>query len=420
MPAPIIFQDQSGLAQGLSSLGGSLANALSQRMTQGRQQRGLQTFETGIQDAANDPTAIASAYRQALAAGADPQQLQFIGKQLEQASGRQGLESFGQNVQDSANDPNALLSAYSQALAAGAPPDQVKFLGEAYQKARAGNAFSTAFDAALDLGGVNTEEGRNAFIETYSRSGGSPMEAFKMFSKDKQGESAFDKKINEFKAESVIDYLKGGESGGRVFSENLDWLEEHKGNVGRQNALFGGGLGIVGGGQYGPFKTTEFAEYKNRGNLVLDGVIKVFNKAGVLPQKKLEWIRKTFAISPYDTQAQIQGKINALRSLEGASGDFEKKMGQLIDTYGDNIPNSAFLKIQRDLDGKLREVEKKYGYESGEPEGAPQDGEGSAEAPAGEVVEKLSTKGYKTGDRATDQKTGDTFIFSGTRWIKEK
>lgn len=344
MPAPIILQDQSGLAQGISQAGSALSQALGQRTQQNRQQQGLDAFTQGLTQAGNDPNAIAQAYNAALSAGADPQQLSAL----------QG----------------------------------------AYQQARQNNAFQSAFDEAISAGGLDSQEGQLAFLQSYSREGGDPFKAMQLFKKDANGETTFDKKINEFKANSVINYLQGGDEATNTLTENLDFLEENVGNVGRlKGAVTGEFL----------YNSADFTEYRNRGNLVLDGVIKVFNKAGVLPQKKLEWIRETFAISPWDTQDQIKGKIASLRTLAKDAEKFNSGIGALIDRYGKNIPTEEFLKLQKGVDQSLDRYN------------------GQVESPQSEqVVEKLTVKGYKKGDQAKDPDTGQRYIFNGSRWVKQK
>jgi len=344
MPAPIILQDQSGLGQGIATAGSALSQALGTRMQQNRQQQGLSAFQEGLGEAGNDPQAIMSAYQQALSAGADPAQLQMM----------QG----------------------------------------AYQQAKQQNAFQSAFDEAINAGGLTTPEGQEAFMLTYSREGGDPFKAMQLFKKDSKGETTFDKKLNEFKADAVISYLQGGDDASNTLTENLDYLEEKASDVGRAKGLVTGEF---------LYNSADFTEYRNRGNLVLDGVIKVFNKAGVLPQKKLEWIRETFAISPWDTQEQIRGKVQSLRTLAKDAGQFNAGLGQLIDQYGENIPTAEFLKLQKNMDKSLDRFNMQV--ESPEKE---------------QVVEKLSTKGYRKGDMATDSETGQQLIFNGTRWVKKK
>ncbi len=344
MPAPIVLQDPSGLAQGISTAGGALGQALGQRMQQSRQAQGLQQFQSGLEAAQNDPNAIARAYSQALASGADPATLQS--------------------------------------------------LQQSYNAARKQNAFKSAFDEALDMGGLNTPEGQNAFLMAYGREGGDPFEAIKLFQKDKKGDSVFDKKIDEFMADSVIEYMQGGDEQKQALTENLDYLEENLKNVGRAKGLVTGEWA---------WNSKAYTEYRNRGNLALDSVIKVFNKAGVLPQRKLEWIRETFGISPMDTQEQIQGKINALRSLAKEAGGFQDKLGGLIERYGTKIPRDEFIKLQNSADATMRKFDDQV------------------ESPASEtVVEKLPTKGVTKGAQATNSETGEKYIYNGSRWVKQK
>ena len=344
MPAPIVLQDQSGLAQGIAGAGSALSQALQFRNQQANQRQGLEAFQSGMESAQGDPNMIAKAYTQALASGADPAQLQG--------------------------------------------------LSQAYQSARKQNAFKTAFDEAINMGGLDTDEGKQAFIQSFGREGGDPFQAMQFFKKDQKGETTFDKKINEFKANAVIDYIGGGSDASKNLKENLDYLEGNLKNVGRAKGLATGEF--LWSGQ-------EFTEFRNRGNLALDGVIKVFNKAGVLPQKKLEWIRETFSVSPMDTQDQIQGKINALRTLTKDASAFDEGLGGLIDKYGENIPTREFLNLQRNVTKSFDKFEQEMASPQKE-----------------QVYQKLPTSGISTGAEATDTETGQKFIWNGSRWIKQK
>lgn len=344
MPAPIILQDQSGLGAGIAGAGNALAQALQFRNQQAQQQQGLNQFTSGIEAAQGDPTMIAKAYSQALASGADPAQLQG--------------------------------------------------LSQAYQSAKKQNAFKSAFDEAINKGGLDTNEGRQAFVQTYGREGGDPFQALQFFKKDQKGETAFDKKINEFKATAVIDYMSGGDDATKNLTENLDYLESKIPEVGRAKGIATGEFLWSG---------AEFTEFRNRGNLALDGVIKVFNKAGVLPQKKLEWIRETFSVSPMDTQEQIKGKINALRTLAKDATGFQQGLGELIDKYGENIPNREFLKLQKIADSSLQ----KFDQQVASPEGE-------------KVVNKLPSSGVRKGATAVNSESGEKFIYNGSRWVKQK
>lgn len=344
MAAPIIYENMPGLNEAIGGFGGALGGALGQRMQQNRQQQGLSAFNEALGAAGNDPQAIMSAYQQAIAMGADPQQLQMM----------QG----------------------------------------AYQQARQQNAFQSAFDQAINAGGLNSPEGQEAFLMEYSKSGGDPFKAMQLFNKNAKGETAVDNKINKFKADSVINYLQGGDEANNTLTENLDFLEKNVGNVGRMKGAVTGEF---------LYNSANFTEYRNRGNLVLDGVIKVFNKAGVLPQRKLEWIRDTFAISPWDTQEQIKGKIASLRSLAKEAEKFNRGIGDLIERHGQNIPTEEFLKLRKGADQSLDRYN------------------AAVDSPQNEqVVEKLSNKGYKKGDEATDSQTGQKYKFNGTRWVKIK
>jgi len=350
MVSPLIFQDQSGLAQGISTAGGALAQALQQR---GKQQREEQL-------------------------------------KMKRQEGFSGLMTA---LQQPDLDPNIRNQSVINALSKNVKPEEINIIEKVLQSSKKQDYFKTALDRSLDVGGLSTPEGQSAFIEAYAPYAENPMEVLKLFKKDTKNQTVFDKKIDEFKAESVIDYIQGGKESSAVLSENLDYLESNIDKVGRAKGIATGEFLWSG---------KEFTEYRNRGNLVLDGVIKVFNKAGVLPQKKLEWIRKTFAISPFDTKEQIKGKIASLRTLASDATGFRDKLGDLIDKYGNNIPNEEFIKLQTKVDKNFRKFEQQI------------------DSPEKETVVNKLPASAKKGSIATNTETGQKFIYSGTRWIKQK
>lgn len=183
------------------------------------------------------------------------------------------------------------------------------------------------------------------------------------------------------------------------FKENLDFLEQNLPNVGRQKSISTGSFAIP---------NEMFSEYSNRGNLVLDGVIKIFNKAGVLPQKKLEWLRNDFAISPYDTQEQIQGKINALRSLQKVSDDFLEDYYGLVEQYGPNIPFQEFIKLKRKSENEVDALDKEARkLSTGKTENKKTG------------VSSLPKKGDRVGQMLADD-NGNIYRWTGSTWRKEK
>ena len=324
---------------------------------------------------------------------------QALGQTLNERRQQSGLSAFNDALSKSNNDPASLMNAYQQALNAGADPQQLQLMQGAYQQSRQQNAFQTAYDAALNKGGLDSEDGQNEFIMAYSKGGGDPFKAIEMFKKNPRGQTVFEKKIDEFKANAVIDHLQGGNERANMMNDNLNFLESNIENVGTVKGLTSG-----------EFITNSelFTEYRNRGNLVLDGVIKVFNKAGVLPEKKLKWLRDTFAISPWDTQEQIKGKINALKSLAQDASSYNQEMGNLIEKYGEKIPTREFLKLQKSLDSSLDNLysptnssKKEGGTDTGEVFDGP----------------KASNAAKYKGKIATDSETGQKLISNGTRWV---
>ncbi len=356
MGAPIILQDPSGLAQGIAGAGSALGQALQVHTQRKREQQGLSQFQQDIQAAQGDPTLVAKALARGFGSGAKPELIAETNRQ--------------------------------------------------YQAARKQNAFSTAYNDSMGAGGIQTEKGMQAFLSSYSKEGGDVFQAINFFKAGTQNQKTETTKILEKNMGNAITQHMEGGGQGSILKNQLDFLEENVGNVGRHKAIFGGRAGFLGGGEYG-LKTGMFAEYENRGRLVLDGVIKIYNKAGALPQQKLKWIADNFSISPFATQDVIRGKIRALRSIQKDATDYENRMDALIEEYGVNIPLSKFNAVQKKLVPAMDKFEKQMlSGKFGEEEGKQRD------------VNKLPARAKK-GTTAIHNKSGRRLIYSGTRWIEQ-
>jgi len=344
MPQPIVFQDPSGWGAAFGNLGGALGKVLGDRRQQQKQSQGLDAFQKALKDSGGDTEKIGSALAAAMKANVDPRYINALNQQ--------------------------------------------------YQQSRSDSAFQTALDAANKLGGIDTPKGKYEFLSKYTSSGGDLKTALGMFQSGKTTQSVFDKKIDEYKADAIIEYMDGGNDSSANLKNNLEFLQANLQDVGMRSGITERGI----------FKSELFTEYENRGNLVLDGVIKVFNKAGVLPQKKLEWIRNTFAISPYDTQKVIQGKINALSSLARDTEEFNNDMALMIDKYGADIPTSEFIRARNKLNNKVKNFEKE-----------------NLAAIGAKFVDKLPAKS-DDGDIATNDETGESFIYNAKtkKWVKQR
>jgi len=315
-------------------------------------------------------------------------------KQLEEE--RQGLDSF----KDQSLSPE---TAYHQALKNRANPEQAKSLYQAARQRAVDNASKSAMDQVLSSGhAFNSQEGQQLFLQSYMQANGPVQEVMKMFSpsskQQRQQPSIIEKKVQEDMATNILDTVKGGSKMVRA-EKDLDWLESNIPNVGKMKLL----------SNFGPFKNSIFAEFENRGNLALDPVIHTFNRTGVVPKAKLDWMKETFAIKPNDTQPQIKGKINALRSLSHGARQFEENMQGLIDKYGIDIPVSEYIKTAKSTDSFLDDFEKKYNYGN------------LPTSQSNTVFEKLpSPTSVPPGTKIKDTKTGNILISNGAKWIKQK
>lgn len=117
------------------------------------------------------------------------------------------------------------------------------------------------------------------------------------------------------------------------------------------------------------FLNTESAsELTTLGATNLGSVIKLFNPAGTLPQAKLEWIRKTFSVSPYDTISTMKGKFNTQRIiLNQAKARAEQRLKLIKENYG-NIPAGEIERFDQEtsdlLDAMKDELEPKMEEEA--------------------------------------------------------
>jgi len=324
---------------------------------------------------------------------------------------RQGSALSALNEALKQGDQQGIIEASNNAIKAGIQPAQIQISTGLYQQQREQTALEKALDESGGYESLKTEEGKNKFVDSYVSNGGNLFNAMKLFKDNGTKQTIFQKKIEEKKADAVIDFLDtGGESPTKFLNENLDFLQENLKNVGKQAAI----TGI----EYGPFTGELFTEYGIRGKLILDGVIKIFNKTGQLPKGKLAWLNEEFAISPYDTQAQIQGKINGIRTISKGANELAQRMGTLIEKYGENIPNEEFLKLRQDANDFIDNARKEYEL-SKEKNEAKQVSEQPKESK--QTFEKLPpASSFSPGQMIKNPETGEILVTDGKRWSKQK
>jgi hypothetical protein len=321
MPQPIVIE-YNGLARGIEGAGNAIGNALSER---NKEINKIKYEQEKLKE-------------------------QRTYEEQETLKKRKALTPFNELlIQLSAKEtPKLSISqAYQQAIEAGADPSEAAASAQMLMQQQTQNSYSSGMDAAMNFkGGIMSEEGRQAFVNNFVRSGGDLKSINELLKPGKKGaQSTYEKELDKFKAKSVIDTVQGG-GDAQSISENLSWLEKNVDQVGKLRGYF----------NRGAMQSEMFAEYENKGNLVLAPVIKIFNKAGTLPTKKLEWIKEQFAISPHMTQDQIRGKINAMKPIVNIALDYHAQIANLVEKYGANIPNEEFFKVSKKLNNEFDNV----------------------------------------------------------------
>lgn len=344
MPQPIVIEYGQGLSRGIEQAGSAIGGALMKRTEEKKKKEALSPFERVMKDSQ------------------DPQQPRLT-----------------------------VPDAYNMAIKQGADPQTATAMASMLIQQQQQNAFASGMDAALDFeGGIDSPEGKNAFLTSYSRAGGDFKTIAKLIGTQKRGsQTAEQKVIGKAKADAVLSVAQGGGNSKEIY-DNLQWLEKNIKNVGATKGLL----------NYGPMQSSLFSEYQNRGNLVLSPVIHIFNKAGTLPQKKLEWIREQFAISPYETQAKITGRINAIKPLVSAAMEYQAKISDLTEKYGepDNIPNKEFLSASKEMNNKVDSFFNKQFKQ--------------------ETFSKPPDAKKMAGKTITNPETGEKLRSNGSKWIK--
>lgn len=311
-------------------------------------------------------------------------------RQLEKR--RRSLSPF-EEAMKTANDPTIQKKSptqlYIESLSLGANPEEAASSAKMLMYQQQENAQTSALDASMQYGGLSSPEGRNAFLNQYAKSGGDFQKVNELLKTPKKGqESTVDKELGKVKAKAIIDVVQGGGKG-QAMVDNLAWLEKNIDKVGS----------IKGISNRGPMQSELFAEFENKGRLMVEPIIKIFNPAGTLPTKKLEWIRDNFAISPYDTQNQIRGKLNAVKPLVNIALDYQSKVADLVDKYGANIPNEEFFKISKKLNNEFNSIYDKQ-----------------FERKVYSDLNQLNPKEMK-GRTITNPSTGQKLRSNGTEWV---
>lgn len=225
-----------------------------------------------------------------------------------------------------------------------------------------------------------------------------------------KSQTEFDKLMDRRRADIIGAHLDEASSGSS-FQDNLDYLIENAKTVGKGKYWLTGE----------PFYASEeFAEYRTRGLLVLDKVIKIFNPAGVLAKSKLDWINTNFSIDPSMTQNQINGRLAAIQSLGNVASKYNTRIGELIETYGVNIPIEELVAAKRDAENEVSAIEKRVGGFQGKvKEKNLSNLNEDAREVTGDVVDQLP-KEAKQGQLMRDTKTDKLYVYRDGRWKLKK
>ncbi len=116
----------------------------------------------------------------------------------------------------------------------------------------------------------------------------------------------------------------------------------------------GGPLGYV----KAALNTESASELTTLGATNLDTVIKLFNPAGTLPTAKLNWIRNTFSVSPWDNQSTITGKLNTQRLITEQGKKRAQERVALLKQYKGNIPTEVATRFDNDSSKILDQIER--------------------------------------------------------------
>lgn len=101
------------------------------------------------------------------------------------------------------------------------------------------------------------------------------------------------------------------------------------------------------------FNTEAASQLQTLGATNLDTVIKLFNPAGTLPTAKLNWIRSTFSVSPWDNLSTIKGKLNTQKTITNQSIERANERKNLLKRYNGNIPENVAKDFDKETGDKL-------------------------------------------------------------------
>ena len=108
------------------------------------------------------------------------------------------------------------------------------------------------------------------------------------------------------------------------------------------------------------FNTEAASQLATLGATNLDTVIKLFNPAGTLPTAKLNWIKNTFSVSPWDNLSTIQGKLNTQKIVTNQSIARAKERVDLLKQYNGNIPSDVSKKFDKETGDLLDILKDQY------------------------------------------------------------
>jgi len=181
--------------------------------------------------------------------------------------------------------------------------------------------------------------------------------------------------------------------------KNVDVLREQSKNFRGPKGYLKGYIGAGGA-----------ADFDATGLLMIEPLLKVFNPVGAIPIAKIKIIQEKSSPKATDPQWVIDGKLNAIeRNAQDALRRAERRE-QVLAEYGGLPPRE----VTRQLDAEDNAAADAYEEELNALEGI--------EKKVGQkqqTVEELPPKGSFKGQTATDNDTGQVYVWDGSHWNKK-
>ena len=165
--------------------------------------------------------------------------------------------------------------------------------------------------------------------------------------------------------ESAFQKARGAAAGKEVekIETEMPKYEDANINLNRISQLAEGSLSGGTGWVKGVINTGDAKELETLSAAGLDPIIRIFNPTGMVAQKKLEWINKTFGIKATERKDTIKGKVKARKQLNDQAIRRMQEHRNLLIKYDGNVPPDIEEEFKQETEAQTNAIADQAAFE---------------------------------------------------------